>query len=73
MKKCVECVRIERLCDLAPLDTTRWRRFKDQRRKLKSELREAYARQQRLLRQIDLVEEEQRVMVNEELQNLESL
>jgi len=58
---------------LAPLDIARWRRLEDQRQKLKSELREAYARQQRLLRQIDLVEEEQRVMVNEELQNLESL
>jgi len=58
---------------LAPLDTARWRRLEDQRRKLKSELREAYARQQRLLRQIDFVEEEQRVMVDGELQNLESL
>jgi len=58
---------------LAPLDIARWRRLEDQRQKLKSELREAYARQQRLLRQIDFVEEEQRVMVNEELQNLESL
>jgi len=58
---------------LAPLNIARWRRFEDQRRKLKSELREAYARQQRLLRQIDFVKEEQRVMVNEELQNLESL
>jgi len=58
---------------LAPLDTARWRRLEDQRQKLKSELREAYARQQRLLRQINFVEKEQRVMVNEELQNLESL
>jgi len=58
---------------LAPLNTARWRRLEDQRRKLKIELREAYARQQRLLRQIDFVEEEQRVMVDEELQNLESL
>jgi len=58
---------------LAPLNTVRWRRLEDQRRKLKSELREAYARQQRLLRQIDFVKEEQRVMVDEELQNLESL
>jgi hypothetical protein len=58
---------------LAPLDIARWRRLEDQRQKLKSELREAYARQQRLLRQIDFVKEEQRVMVDEELQNLESL
>jgi len=58
---------------LAPLDIARWRRLEDQRQKLKSELREAYARQQRLLRQIDLVEEEQRIMVDGELQNLESL
>jgi hypothetical protein len=58
---------------LAPLNTARWRRLEDQRQKLKIELREAYARQRRLLRQIDFVKEEQRVMVNEELQNLESL
>jgi len=36
-------------------------------------LREAYARQQRLLRQIDFVEKEQRIMVDGKLQNLESL
>jgi hypothetical protein len=58
---------------LASLNIARWRRLEDQRQKLKSELRETYARQQRLLRQIDFVEKEQRVMVNEELQNLESL
>jgi hypothetical protein len=58
---------------LAPLDIVRWRRLEDQRQKLKSELRETYARQQRLLRQIDFVKEEQRVMMDEELQNLESL
>jgi len=52
---------------LAPLNIARWRRLEDQRRKLKNELREAYARQQRLLRQIDFVKEEQRVMVNGEL------
>jgi hypothetical protein len=40
---------------------------------LKNELRETYARQQRLLRQIDFVKEKQRVMMDEELQNLESL
>jgi len=58
---------------LAPLNIARWRRFEDQRQKLKSELREAYARQQRLLRQIDFVKEEQRIMVDKELQNLKSL
>jgi len=73
VEKCVECVRTGRPCDLAPLNTARWRRLEDQCQKLKSELREAYTRQQRLLRQIDFVEEEQRVMVDGELQNLESL
>jgi len=58
---------------LVSLNIVRWRRLEEQRRKLKSELREAYTRQQRLLRQINFVKEEQRVMVNEELQNLESL
>jgi hypothetical protein len=36
-------------------------------------LREAYARQQQLLRQIDFVKKEQRVMIDEELQNLKDL
>jgi len=58
---------------LAPLNIARWRRLEDQRQKLKSELRETYARQQRLLRQIDFVKKKQRVMINKELQNLEDL
>jgi predicted RNase H-like nuclease (RuvC/YqgF family) len=47
--------------------------LEEQRRKLKAELKESYARQQRLLRQIDVLEEEQRVMVDGELQNIEEL
>ena len=71
--KCTECVRKGRPCDLAPLDTARWRRLEEQRKKLKAELKEAYAKQQRLLRQIDHLEEEQRVMVEGELSNIAEL
>lgn len=71
--KCVECVRLACSCDLAPLDTARWKRLEDQRRKLKAELKESYAKQQRLLCQIDALEEKQRVMVDGELQNIEEL
>ena len=72
-EKCVKCVRSGRSCDLAPLNTARWRRLEEQRRKLKAELKESLAKQQRLLRQIDYVKEKQRVMMNEELRNIEKL
>ena len=71
--KCTECVKVDRSCDLASLDTARWRRLEKQRQKLKSDLRDAIAKQQRLLKQIDFVEKEQRVMMNDELQNLKEI
>ena len=71
--KCVECLRGGCPCDLAPLDTARWRRLEKQRQKLKEELREANAKQQRLLRQLDYLEEEQQTMVDGELKNLEEM
>ena len=71
--KCTECVRKGRSCDLTPLNTARWRRLKEQRKKLKAELKEAYAKQQRLLRQIDHLKEEQRMMMKSELNNIAEL
>ena len=47
--------------------------MKEQRRKLKVELKESLAKQQRLLRQIDYVKKKQRVMMNEKLRNIEKL
>ena len=72
-EKCVKCVRSSRFCDLVSLNTARWRRLKEQRRKLKTELKKSLAKQQRLLRQIDYVKEKQRVIMNEELRNIEKL
>ena len=72
-EKCVECVRGGKLCDLAPLDTGRWKRLEEKRRKLKEELREAVAKQQRLLKQIDFVEGEQQGMIEDEFRNIDEL
>jgi hypothetical protein len=72
-EKCVECVHSSRPCDLAPLNTSQWKQSEEQRKKLKAELHEAYTRQQRLLRQIDFLEEEQQVMVGSELENIKEL
>ena len=71
--KCTKCVKIDRSCDLTSLNIARWRRLKKQRQKLKSDLRDAIAKQQRLLKQINFVEKEQRVMMNDELQNLKEI
>ena len=71
--KCTKCVKIDRSCDLTSLNIARWRRLKKQRQKLKSDLRDAIAKQQRLLKQIDFVEKKQRVMMNDELQNLKEI
>ena len=72
-EKCVECVRLGCPCDLAPLDTARWKRLEEERQKLKQELLESLAKQQRLLRQLDYLEKEQRVLVDGELRNIEAL
>ena len=72
-EKCVKCVRLICSCDLALLNTIRWKRLKKQRRKLKTELKESYARQQKLLRQINVLKKKQRVMINDELKNIEKL
>ena len=71
--KCTKCVKIDRSCDLTSLNIARWRRLEKQRQKLKSDLRDAIAKQQRLLKQIDFVEKEQRVMMNDEFQNLKKI
>ena len=72
-EKCVECVRLGNVCDLASLNTNKWKRLERERKKLKQEAREAMARLQRLHQQIDSVEEKQQHMVNDELRNIEEL
>ena len=72
-EKCVVCVNNGRLCNLVFLDTVKWRRLKEKRKRLKIELKESYAKQQRLFRQIDFVEKKQQVMVDGEFRNIEKL
>jgi len=71
--KCVKCLRDDCLCNLVSLDIVRWRRFEKQRQKLKKELRKTNAKQQRLLRQLDYLEEKQQIIINNELKNLEKM
>ena len=71
--KCLECIRLDYTCDLAPLDIYRYRRLKEQRKKLKAKLHATIAKQQRLIRQLKFVENEQQTMMNAKLQNIEEL
>ena len=72
-EKCVACVNSGRPCNLVSLDTVRWRKLKEKRKRLKAELKKSYTKQQRLFRQIDFVEKKQQVMVDGELRNIEKL
>ena len=49
-EKYIKCIRTARPCDLASLDTARWKRLEEQRKKLKEEFRKVIAKQQRLFR-----------------------
>jgi len=69
----VKCLRDNYSCDLASLDIVRWRRFKKQRQKLKEELRKTNAKQQRLLYQLNYLEEKQQTIINNELKNLKKM
>ena len=71
--KCLECIRLDYICDLASLDINRYRRLEAQRKKLKAKLHATIAKQQRLIRQLKFVENEQQTMMNAKLQNIEGL
>ena len=86
-EKCIECVRRACPCDLASLDTSRYKRLESQRKKIEHKLLEAHrkqqralaeqqealSRQQRLLRQLEFVESEQGRIVEDEIRNIEEL
>ena len=44
--KCLECIRLNYFCDLTSFDANRYRRLEEQRRRLKTNLRETNAKQQ---------------------------
>ena len=44
-EKYIKCIRTARPCDLASLDTARWKRLEEQRKKLKEEFRKVIAKQ----------------------------
>lgn len=76
----MECVKKGCPCDLAPLDTARWRRLEAHRKDLKQQLRSAVfkrreiqAKEDRLLSQLEYVEDAQQTIIDGELQNLEEL
>ena len=49
-EKYIKYIRTARPYDLASLDTARWKRLEEQRKKLKEEFRKVIAKQQRLFR-----------------------
>ncbi len=82
--KCVECVKKDCLCNLVFLDTARWRRLKAQRKTLKQQLckavlkrrvmqTELQTKKDRLLLQLDYIENKQQLIIDRKLQNLKKL
>ena len=71
--KCIECIRSARTCDLAAFDSQRYKRLDRKRKELKRQLLEQIAKQQRLLKEIDHIEDIQQGMVNQEIENIDEL
>ena len=61
-KKCVECVRSNRDCDLA-ISPTSIKRIHEERMRLKKEVREARAKLSRLEKQLDFLENKKKEMI----------
>ena len=71
--KCLECVRLEYSCDLAPFDPVKWRRLKATRKRLRQEASDALAKFTRLQRQIEFLKDQKREMMKSKLKNIEEL
>ena len=65
-KKCVKCVRLSKICDLIFLNIACWKRLKTQRKKLKTNLKKTFVKQQRLFRQLNFVEKKQQTIIENE-------
>jgi hypothetical protein len=61
-KKCVECVRSNRGCDLA-ISPASIKRIHEKRMRLKKEVREARAKLSRLKKQLDFLENKKKEMI----------
>ena len=72
-EKCIECVQIAKLCDLAPINIAQWKCLEAQRHQLKKKLEQAIAKQLRFLSQINKIKDTQQIMVETELKNIELL
>ena len=68
--KCVECIRLDKRCDLTFFDSVKWRRLKKKRERLRKEIQKSLSRQLRLQKQLDFLKREKRKMMKSELQNI---
>ncbi len=71
-KKCVECVRSNRDCDLA-ISSASIKRIYEKRMRLKKEVREARAKLSRLKKQLDFLENKEEEMIVTKWKNIGDL
>ena len=71
-KKCVECVRSNRGCDLA-ISPASIKRIHGERMRLKKEVREARAKLSRLKKQLDFLEDKEEEMIVTKWKNIDDL
>ena len=71
-KKCVECVRSNRGCDLA-ISPASIKRIHEERMRLKKEVREARAKLSRLKKQLDFLENKKKEMIVTKWKNIDNL
>jgi len=71
-KKCVECVRFSRNCDLA-ISFASIKRIYEKRMRLKKEVREARAKLSRLKKQLDFLEDKKKEMIVTKWKNIGDL
>ena len=71
-KKCVECVRSNRGCDLA-ISPASIKRIHGERMRLKKEVREARAKLSRLEKQLDFLEDKEEEMIITKWKNIDDL
>ena len=64
--KCVECIRLDKRCDLTFFDFVKWRRLKKKRKRLRKKIQKSLFRQLRLQKQFNFLKREKKKMIESE-------
>ena len=68
--KCVECIRLDKRCDLTFFDFVKWRRLEKKRKRLRKKIQKSLSRQLRLQKQLDFLKREKKKMMKFKFQNI---